>query len=184
MLKGETFLPAPSNGVPSTSISVSHTLYLSVIVFFCFFIPISLVAVFIDVKHLTCKTRIHSLMVMLIRSSCLKVEREFYIYIIFVCSVSFCLVDEEESEGEEFAVRDGYIHYGQTVKLVCSVTGMALPRLVCMCPCQFVCQLSVVCEKGSSHTTGVFKCSRRGVCNCKCVCVHLHIYTLFVSVFL
>lgn len=43
--------------------------------------------------------------------------------------VSF-LVDDEESEGEEFTVRDGYIHYGQTVKLVCSVTGMALPRLV------------------------------------------------------
>ncbi|XP_059779215.1 recombining binding protein suppressor of hairless isoform X2 [Balaenoptera ricei] len=39
-------------------------------------------------------------------------------------------LDDDESEGEEFTVRDGYIHYGQTVKLVCSVTGMALPRLI------------------------------------------------------
>lgn len=39
-------------------------------------------------------------------------------------------VDENESEAEEFSVRDGYIHYGSTVKLVCSNTGMALPRLV------------------------------------------------------
>ncbi|XP_076740600.1 recombination signal binding protein for immunoglobulin kappa J region a isoform X1 [Maylandia zebra] len=43
------------------------------------------------------------------------------------------LLDDDESEGEEFAVRDGYIHYGQTVKLVCSVTGMALPRLATPC---------------------------------------------------
>ncbi|CAI9154525.1 unnamed protein product [Rangifer tarandus platyrhynchus] len=40
------------------------------------------------------------------------------------------LLDDDESEGEEFTVCDGYIHYGQTVKLVCSVTGMALPRLI------------------------------------------------------
>ncbi|CAO2604759.1 Suppressor of hairless protein homolog [Lemmus lemmus] len=39
------------------------------------------------------------------------------------------LLDDDESEGE-FTVRDGYIHYGQTVKLVCSGTGMAVPRLI------------------------------------------------------
>lgn len=40
------------------------------------------------------------------------------------------LLDEDESESEEFTVREGYIHYGSTVKLVCAVTKMALPRLV------------------------------------------------------
>ena len=39
-------------------------------------------------------------------------------------------VDDNESEAEEFTVKEGYIHYGSTVKLVCAVTGMALPRLV------------------------------------------------------
>ncbi|CAL8086827.1 unnamed protein product [Orchesella dallaii] len=40
------------------------------------------------------------------------------------------LLDDDESESEEFNVRDGYIHYGSTIKLVCGKTGMALPRLV------------------------------------------------------
>ncbi|XP_066913824.1 suppressor of hairless protein homolog [Clytia hemisphaerica] len=40
------------------------------------------------------------------------------------------LLDDEEEEGEEFSVRDGFIHYGQTVKLVCVRTQLALPRLV------------------------------------------------------
>jgi recombining binding protein (suppressor of hairless) len=40
------------------------------------------------------------------------------------------LLDDHESESEEFTVKEGYIHYGSTVKLVCSITQMALPRLV------------------------------------------------------
>lgn len=40
------------------------------------------------------------------------------------------LLDDDEEEGEEFSVRDGFIHYGQTVKLVCVRTQLALPRLV------------------------------------------------------
>nr|XP_042913611.1 recombining binding protein suppressor of hairless-like [Parasteatoda tepidariorum] len=35
------------------------------------------------------------------------------------------ILDDTESESEEFTVCDGYIHYRYTVKLVCSVTRMA-----------------------------------------------------------
>jgi len=45
-------------------------------------------------------------------------------------SFTIHLVDDTEGESEEFTVREGYIQYGSTVKLVCSETGMALPRLV------------------------------------------------------
>ena len=45
-------------------------------------------------------------------------------------SIFHILVDDDEEEGEEFSVRDGFIHYGQTVKLVCVRTQLALPRLV------------------------------------------------------
>ena len=52
----------------------------------------------------------------------------FYLFTrLFVCLLT---VDDNEGESEEFTVRDGYVHYGSTVKLVCANTGMALPRLV------------------------------------------------------
>ncbi len=73
---------------------------------------------------------------------CVEIKYQGFIFLIcrFSCylwigNVLFWIpVDDDESEGEEFTVRDGYIHYGQTVKLVCSVTGMALPRLVSYYP--------------------------------------------------
>jgi recombining binding protein suppressor of hairless len=45
-------------------------------------------------------------------------------------SFDIFLVDENSSESEQFYAHDGYIHYGSTVKIVCSLTGISLPRLV------------------------------------------------------
>ena len=42
------------------------------------------------------------------------------------------LVDHERSfvESNEFIAKEGFIQYGATVKLVCSITNQALPYLV------------------------------------------------------
>ena len=40
------------------------------------------------------------------------------------------LIPDDEKEGEEFDTEEGYIHYGKTVKLVCTETSMALPLMV------------------------------------------------------
>ena len=45
-------------------------------------------------------------------------------------SFSIHLVQEEDQDGELVKVREGFIHYGSTVKLVCCISGMALPRMV------------------------------------------------------
>ena len=58
-------------------------------------------------------------------------RRSLVISCIISLYINFTLiVDDDEPEAEEFNVRDGFIHYGQTVKLVCVQTGMTLPRLV------------------------------------------------------
>ena len=49
--------------------------------------------------------------------------------------------DQDDEDSVEFAVQDGYISYGSAIKLVCCVTGLSLPKLVC-CVCVCVC---VVC---------------------------------------
>jgi len=54
-------------------------------------------------------------------------------------------VEDDEEEGEEFSVRDGFIHYGQTVKLVCVRTQLALPRLVSNLALKFVIKPLVEC---------------------------------------
>lgn len=72
-------------------------------------------------------------------------------------------MDDDESEGEEFTVRDGYIHYGQTVKLVCSVTGMALPRLVSYYPLTFI---MIIIKRAGLRKCVLFN---QGMMMCSCV---------------
>ena len=55
---------------------------------------------------------------------------EFIVHSVSTYTHSLNQVDDNEDESEEFTVRDGYIQYGSTVKLVCTETGMALPRLI------------------------------------------------------
>uniref|UniRef100_H2YAM9 Uncharacterized protein n=1 Tax=Ciona savignyi TaxID=51511 RepID=H2YAM9_CIOSA len=43
---------------------------------------------------------------------------------------AFAIHLKNQPEADEFEVRDGYVHYGTSVKLVCSVTGYSLPRLI------------------------------------------------------
>ena len=71
------------------------------------------------------------------------------------CYVFFLLfsVHDDESESEEFSVREGYVHYGSTVKLVCSVTKMALPRLVSCVAVPVYCIEEVITGQGTEDST-------------------------------
>ena len=40
------------------------------------------------------------------------------------------MIPDDELEGEEFDTEAGYIHYGRTVKLVCTESNMALPLMI------------------------------------------------------
>jgi len=62
----------------------------------------------------------------------LRVFHETPVFLALCCQYvrRWLTVDDAESESEEFTVRDGYVHYGASVKLVCTLTGIALPRLV------------------------------------------------------
>jgi len=45
-------------------------------------------------------------------------------------SFAIHLVDDDEEDAETFSVKDGYVHYGMTVKIVCCETGIAMPKVV------------------------------------------------------
>jgi len=99
-----------------------------------------------------------------------------------VCVLS---VDDDESESEEFSVRDGFIHYGSTIKLVCTVTGMALPRLVSYQHCLLSLSLfllvisTMACYIGFLQFTDNWKRSLNLVCWVTHTHTHTHLMALF-----
>lgn len=66
-------------------------------------------------------------------------------------TVNVRAVDDEAEESEEFVARDGYIHYGATVKLVCELTGIALPRLVCAALLSSAHSAHITCHITAQH---------------------------------
>ena len=57
-------------------------------------------------------------------------EQNFYASSAEWGSFKIHLIPDDEVEGEEFDTEAGYIHYGRTIKLVCTETSMALPLMI------------------------------------------------------
>jgi len=81
-----------------------------------------------------------------------------------MCFVTCVEVDDDESESEEFSVRDGFIHYGSTIKLVCTVTGMALPRLVSWLSMSSLSVISRASFLVNSRSRSLYAIARLSVC--------------------